>query len=650
MQVCTIQENDQINTVFGTVYGSSILSGIEQATSHEKSKLATIDYAQSSSDSGSITADFDSELYNKVFTAPNYTDVKNYALDQAGKYDQTFVQDISNAHDVANELSIANAALMSNDMNKIQAAGEYLSVMFENTGINNGHEIAEKISAYVTVRTNNFEEQVQQEINQDISAKNAENLGNYEDNTTSQKGTDIKNKIKSGETNVGYDAGEKLKAEKHGGYTIEQRKTMHEANIAAMKEDGDRIMNALEEYGKRSGFRKFLDWGWQDARSHWEAVRDNMDMAQDAWDEGRYGDFADHRMATNVGLALTPVKYNLAPVLQFIGDFENGTHSSQNNLGVHTVFDPELQKLLDDAVKLDEKMREYGANPGNLDTKPYNDEVAKKVGAPKYAPASAETMDLSHIKGNNADNQQDSGMVKTGYQGQGENNSHSEQNKEPQNQADKDSSGSLKDTQAVQQIKINDSNKTSYDKENHTLNLSEKDVERIIKVTATEAAHNIKDDEQYNKQVDAIVDTVLNRAALANGNVVGVINKRAAFSDINSSRKSAYGNVDNVPESRVSPRLKAEVIAHLQRRAAGEDSIIDGNTHYANPNVVFGKKSEASETTKKWVRDAMEQADKTGHKFGKGAFVHIHGTPKGEKKAPKFDIAIPQKYVDEEKK
>ncbi|MBR5940847.1 MAG: TIGR02594 family protein, partial [Neisseriaceae bacterium] len=382
----SLQTGDSIVTDFGTVKSSAITSSAQQALSHQESQLAAIETAQSHSTGGGISVNFDNELYNHVVSAPNAMDIKHDALSNAGKYNTDFEQQIMRAGNYANELQIAKDALQSNDMSKVQAAGAYLSTMFAESGINGGESIAEQVKGYVATKTGNFEEQVRQEINSDISARNAAERFNFADNSVSQQGEMIRHNIESGETKVGYDKGEEQNALKHGGYTIDQRKIMHEENMAAMKKDGDRIMNALEEYGQRSGLEKFWDWGWQDARSHWEAVKDNMDMAQDAWDEGRYGDFAKHNVATSVGVALTPIKYGLGPVLQLIGDFENGTHSSQNNLGVHDVTDPELQKLIDDAVKLDEKMREYGANPENLDTKPYNDEVAEKVGAPKYAP------------------------------------------------------------------------------------------------------------------------------------------------------------------------------------------------------------------------------------------------------------------------
>ena len=362
----------------------------------------------------------------------------------------------------------------------------------------------------------------------------------------------------------------------------------------------------------------------------------------------------------------------------------------------------------------------------HLGDQPLTDEIAKQVGEPKYGnelakldkatdttpPAEEKSFGdkarevvgevaESAIKGvlgiseahaadmpimhRQPENQQDSDMVKTGYQSEN-NHRHSEQ----QNQAEKDRSGSVKGekTQAEKQdiaiddklnpktsawafrdhenlkdlddkglvdkpivgqeekIKTNDNIKTSYDKENHTLNLSEKDIVKIMKVVATEADPRVKG-EEFNKQTDAILDTILNRIALANGNVDAVLNKKWAFSAINNpADKKAYGTADNVPESRITQRHRDEVIAHLQRRASGEESSIGTSVNYANPDQL----KNASPTTRKWVEEVVKQAEKSGHVYGTGKMKHYHGQASGERPAPKFGVSIPRKYGNEEKK
>ncbi|WP_208606215.1 hypothetical protein, partial [Rodentibacter rarus] len=102
------------------------------------------------------------------------------------------------------------------------------------------------------------------------------------------------------------------------------------------------------------------------------------------------------------------------------------------------------------------------------------------------------------------------------------------------------------------------------------------------KVTATEVVPSLKG-EAFSNQLKGIVDTILNRSFYNNGDVRGVINKRWAFSDINTPRKSAYGSVQNVPMARVSEKIKNGVLAHLKNRSMGEESSVGGNLDYANP-------------------------------------------------------------------
>lgn len=166
--------------------------------------------------------------------------------------------------------------------------------------------------------------------------------------------------------------------------------------------------------------------------------------------------------------------------------------------------------------------------------------------------------------------------------------------------------------------------------------LSQRDIDDILRVTATEATHSLKGN-AYNQQVAGIVDTIINRGAKTKGGIRAAVNARWQFSDINAPRKTAYGSVQNVPWSRVTPKLRAAVMQHLQYRASGGQSIIGGNTHYANPNYL----GEASASTKAWVRQAEAQARQTGYKFGSGRAVHVHGTPVGSDRLPQFRVTIP---------
>jgi hypothetical protein len=176
------------------------------------------------------------------------------------------------------------------------------------------------------------------------------------------------------------------------------------------------------------------------------------------------------------------------------------------------------------------------------------------------------------------------------------------------------------------------------------LRLSEQDVDDLIKVTATEVALSL-DDDDLGRQSGAVVDTILNRrmTGLKNWSTIrGVINERWQFSDINAPRPSAYGSVQNVPESRVSPRVKALVVSHLQDRANGGESLVGNNLSYANPYVL----GEASSATRAWVEDVVHQASITGYRYGKGRAVHVHGTTQGlmSSRPEPYAIELPESY------
>jgi len=176
-------------------------------------------------------------------------------------------------------------------------------------------------------------------------------------------------------------------------------------------------------------------------------------------------------------------------------------------------------------------------------------------------------------------------------------------------------------------------------KSGRVLQLSEQDIVAIMKVASTEVVGSLKG-KDFENQAAGVVDTILNRVASGKygDGVKGVVNQRWAFSDINSPRKSAYGSVDKVPMSRVSKRMEKFVREYVAKRAAGQESIVGENVSYANPYYL----SEASSSTKKWVREVQKQAKETGQIFGSGKAIHVHGTPTADKhKMPKpFAITL----------
>ena len=173
----------------------------------------------------------------------------------------------------------------------------------------------------------------------------------------------------------------------------------------------------------------------------------------------------------------------------------------------------------------------------------------------------------------------------------------------------------------------------------NTLSLSEQDIVDIMKVASTEVVGSLKGG-NFEKQAAGVVDTILNRTASGKygKGVRGVANQRWAFSDINAPRKGAYGSVQNVPMSRVSPKMEKFVREYLAQRAMGRESSVGENVSYANPNYL----GEASASTKAWVREVEKQAKASGQVFGAGKDIHVHGTPSADRgKMPKpFNVAM----------
>lgn len=177
-------------------------------------------------------------------------------------------------------------------------------------------------------------------------------------------------------------------------------------------------------------------------------------------------------------------------------------------------------------------------------------------------------------------------------------------------------------------------------KNGEVLILSEQDIIDIMKVASTEVVPSLKG-KDFENQAAGVIDTILNRTASGKygKGVRGVANQKWAFSDINAPRKTAYGSVQNVPMSRVSKRMEQFVRGYLESRAAGQGSSVGENLNYANPYYL----GEANASTKAWVKEAEEQAKKTGQIYGSGKAIHVHGTPSADKaKMPKpFTIRTP---------
>lgn len=159
------------------------------------------------------------------------------------------------------------------------------------------------------------------------------------------------------------------------------------------------------------------------------------------------------------------------------------------------------------------------------------------------------------------------------------------------------------------------------------LKLSEKDIIDIMKVASTEVVGSLKGN-AFDQQAAGVIDTILNRTASGKygKTVQDVVNQRWAFSDINAPRKGAYGSVDKVPMSRVSKRMESFVRDYLTKRANGQASSVGEDVSYANPYYL----QEASAATKAWVAEVEAQAAKTGHRYGAGKAVHVHGTPSAD--------------------
>lgn len=178
------------------------------------------------------------------------------------------------------------------------------------------------------------------------------------------------------------------------------------------------------------------------------------------------------------------------------------------------------------------------------------------------------------------------------------------------------------------------------------LDLSEADIVRIMKVASTEVVASLKG-KNFENQAAGVIDTILNRTASGKfgGSIKDVINQPYAFSDINSSQKTAYGSVDKVPMKRVTKKMEQFVRRYLEERAHGKASSVGSNISYANPNFL----QKASKNTKKWVREVEKQAKVSGQIYGSGNAIHVHGTPLADawKKPSAFYVTTPNSKANQ---
>lgn len=157
------------------------------------------------------------------------------------------------------------------------------------------------------------------------------------------------------------------------------------------------------------------------------------------------------------------------------------------------------------------------------------------------------------------------------------------------------------------------------------LELTKQDLDDLLKAAATEVRVFKGDDNMTYLQMASVVDTMLNRRMTGRpkySTIRKVLNESWAFSALNADVKGAYGSVQNVPWSRVVQGHRTAFEKYINDRVGGKGSIIGGELHYANKDQL----DKASENTKKWVADVVQQAKKTGYIFGKGDFIHHHGT------------------------
>ena len=168
--------------------------------------------------------------------------------------------------------------------------------------------------------------------------------------------------------------------------------------------------------------------------------------------------------------------------------------------------------------------------------------------------------------------------------------------------------------------------------------LSAQDIEDIIKLASTEADLNVKKyagQRELERQIEGVVDTVLNRAYLEkqkDGAVRRVINAPKQFTDIGNKY---HGKVQTMPLSDIKPEIAKYAEQYLLKRVSSSESIIGGHYNYFNP-----EKSNPS-----WGASLKDDAERRKRFFGIKPYIHYHGTVDGARKiAPKFLLVLPQNY------
>ncbi|MCY3402998.1 hypothetical protein ECD58_02610 [Acinetobacter pittii] len=214
-------------------------------------------------------------------------------------------------------------------------------------------------------------------------------------------------------------------------------------------------------------------------------------------------------------------------------------------------------------------------------------------------------------------------------------------------------SGAAAVVNATKSTVSNIKNTVNSTKTGRTLQLSQQDIDDLIKVTSTEVVASLKG-EAFTKQTHGVVDTIHNRVASGKwgDSVRDVANAKRQFTKISGPKSyktksgkviklNPYGSVQNMPLKDVNPKVRAEVLSYLERRANGQESSVGEHLNYANPYVSDKKNRDA------WVDAFYEKSKKDGLVFGSGKNVHGHGTTKDllKYKPKPFSIAVAENNI-----
>ncbi|OCZ31914.1 cell wall hydrolase [Acinetobacter pittii] len=214
-------------------------------------------------------------------------------------------------------------------------------------------------------------------------------------------------------------------------------------------------------------------------------------------------------------------------------------------------------------------------------------------------------------------------------------------------------SGAAAVVNATKSTVSNIKNTVNSTKTGRTLQLSQQDIDDLIKVTSTEVVASLKG-EAFTKQTHGVVDTILNRVASGKwgDSVRDVANAKRQFTKISGPKSyktksgkviklNPYGSVQNMPLKDVNPKVRAEVLSYLERRANGQESSVGEHLNYANPYVSDKKNRDA------WVDAFYEKSKKDGLVFRSGKNVHGHGTTKDllKYKPKPFSIAVAENNI-----